>query len=189
MTKTIIMIVVLVCGFVAINAQDTAKNRLHGVVEVESEVTSFGVTPQVKTLLNYGGKSKVGAYCWIQNSKSYNQFYCGPTYSIKFWIQVGGAVGMQTGGKTLQLGAFVWAGHNVGGKFVHNLFIIEKGGTWYRNETMVAVTKRYSAGIATQKFKGTGPRFEAKLNKNFTAGAELRFGERTNLTFGLKYSF
>ena len=70
--KNVTMIVVLVLGFCGMSyAQDTPNNRLHGDVEFETEVHSGEVTPQVKTFLTYGGKGKLGAYCWIQNSKAY----------------------------------------------------------------------------------------------------------------------
>lgn len=190
--KNVKLLVALVLSFTVMTfgQTETPKNQLHGYVEFESEVSASGnVNPMVKTYLTYGGKSKAGLYCWIQNSKSFNQVYCGPTYSPKSWLQVGGAVGVQTGSSRLQLGAFVWAGRSVKGRFVQNLFLIEKGGKWYRNQTSVDVTKRITLALATQKFRGTGPRLEVKLNKNFTAGAEVNFGKSTSTMLALKYSF
>lgn len=188
--KNVTMIVVLVLGFCGMSyAQDTPNNRLHGDVEFETEVHSGEVTPQVKTFLTYGGKGKLGAYCWIQNSKAYNQAYCGPTYAPKSWLQVGVAVGVQTGPKRFQAAAFVWVGKPVKGKMVQNLFIFEKGGHWYRNVTSVEINKRFTASLVTQRYSGTGPRLDIKLAKGFSAGIEINFDKSTTSKVGLKYSF
>ncbi len=170
-------------------SQDTPKNQLHGDVEFETEIRNGQATPQVKTYITYGGKGKLGAYCWIQNSKAYNQAYCGPTVQLKSWLQVGAAIGVQTGAKRLQAATFVWVGKPIQGKFVSNLFILEKGGLWYRNVTSVQINKRFTASLVKQRYSGIGPRLDIKLAHGLSAGVEVNFDKNVTSKVALKYSF
>lgn len=185
------MLVVLVLGmnFLAFGQEESPKNSLHGDMELECTVENGKVTCQVKTFITYGGKGKLGGYCWVQNSKDYNQAYCGPTYQVKPWLQVGGGIGAQTGENRFNAGAFVWVGKSINGKFVSNLFVVEKAGAWYRNVTSVQLNKRFTASLVEQRYSGIGPRVDIKLSKNLSAGVEVNFGESTKTKFGLKISF
>lgn len=185
--KTItVFTLVLFCVSLTL-AQDTPKNSLHGYVEVETEVANAKATPQIKTYLTFAGKSKTGLYCWAQTSRTYSQVYCGPTYSPKSWLQVGGAVGVETAKNPFRSAAFVWIGK---GKF-SNLLVVEKGGSgsWYRNLASFQVQKNFTLSVSTQRFSGTGPRADFSIPKtNFSVGGEYHFSTQT-ARFGVRYSF
>ncbi len=167
----------------------TPRNQLHGEVEFEIEVRNGNVRPQVKTYLTYGGKNRFGVYCWIQNSKSYNQAYCGPKVAMKPWLEVGVAVGVQTGPKRFQAGAFVWAGKPIKGKMVSNLFVIEKGGTWYRNVTSVQINKLVKVSLVKQRYQGIGGRLDFTLGRGFSTSVESLYDKTSVTKVGMKYSF
>lgn len=185
--KTIILIVFATLCSGIVYGQDSAQaNSLHGTLEQENTVSGGKVTPQLKVYATYGGKTKTGAYCWIQISKPYSQFYCGPTFQLKNWIQVGVALGLETGKKPVKGAGFVWAGK---GRF-SNLLVLEKGSTfWYRNQGSFKANKVLTVSVASQRYEGTGPRIDLAIPKTrLTVGGEYLFSTQT-AKFGLKYDF
>ncbi len=189
--KNLMMTVALVFGFSVMSvAQDTPKsNTLHFDAEVETELNQGKLAPQFKGYLTYGGKTKLGAYCWVQVTRSWRQAYCGPTFQLKSWIQVGAAVGVQSGSQRFQAGAFVWLGHSIKGKFVQNLLVVEKAGAWHRNVTTVSVNNKVDLSFVEQRYRGVGPRLDYKLTNKLSVGAELKSAKKPTLAFGFKYKF
>lgn len=188
MFKTMLVVLVLGLGFAAMGQDPPAKNELHGFVEQECQVLPSGkVECQIKSNWTYDGKTPFGFYVFSQDKKGFHQVYGGPTWSPKRGLQFGVAAGVKTGSQHLQLAGFAYAGHNLRGKYFSNLLLVERG--WYRNETSVKLNDRLSLSLASQRFRGTGPRADYRLTKHISAGAEFNFGKSTNFMFGLKYKF
>lgn len=184
--KIILAVIFATISSVAAFSQEPARNVLHGTVEQENAISGGKVAPQVKVFLTYAGKTKSGWYCWFQASKPYSQFYCGPSYQPTGWIQVGAAIGLETGKKPLKGAMFVWTGK---GKF-SNLLVLEKGSAalWYRNQASFKASKSLTVSIASQRYQGAGPRVDIVIPKtNFSVGGEY-LSTRT-AKFGFKYSF
>lgn len=185
MKNLIIALIVALLFVVATAGQETPKNSFAGSY-VESEVDNTGVA-QVKAFITYGGKKKLGAYCWAQTSEGYSQVYCGPTYSINKSVQVGVAVGAETASPAIRVAGFIYVGK---GKF-SNLLVVEKGGsgTWGRNQASYQAHKNLSLSITTQRFSGTGPRIDVAIPKtNLSIGAEHHFATQTS-RFSVRYNF
>lgn len=183
--KTIIL-VILVLLIAIFQAKGQTLGNLHGNVEQENQISNGMLTPQVKSYLSYDFTKKVGAYCWLQTSKGYSQIYCGPTFSPKGFIQVGVAMGAQTGKKTLRIGSFVWVGK---GKF-SNTFILEtSGGNWCRNLTGYKASKTFTLTLVGERYKGFGPRLDVQIPKTkLSVGGEV-FPSSRVARFGFRYSF
>jgi hypothetical protein len=185
-----IVAVVLLVGIALAFGQDSAaKNQLHGFVEQETVVSNGKATPQVKTNITYGGKGKVGAYCFAQTSRHFSQVYCGVTDSPKKWLEVGVAIGAHTGLNPFQAAGFIWTGAPVGKKFVQNLLLVEKAGKWYRDVFGVKLNDRFTVSLASQRYRGTGPRGDIKITNRLSLGAEVNFSKSSSFIFGTRYSF
>jgi hypothetical protein len=189
MKNLLTVVMVLVFGVMAFGQAPDTKNQLHGNVELEIEVRDGIATPQVKSYFTFGGKTKVGLYCWVQNSENFNQVYCGPTYKVAPWLVVSFAAGVKTDAQHFQASFSVWTGKLIEGKMVQNLFIFEKGSHWYRNVSSVDINKRFTASLVTQRYSGTGPRLDIKLANGFSVGVEANFNKNSTAKVGLKYSF
>ncbi len=183
--KTIILVIIIFLISI-FQAKGQTSAKLHGNVEQDNQISDGHVTPQVKSYLSYDFTKKVGGYCWLQTSKNFSQAYCGPTFSPKGFIQVGVALGAQTGKKTLRSGAFVWVGK---GKF-SNTFILEtSGGTWCRNLTSLKASKTFTVMLVGERYKGFGPRLDVQIPKTkLSVGGEF-FPSNRVARFGFRYNF
>lgn len=185
--KIILAVIFAIACSISVYGQDTTStNSLGGTVMVENTITDGKISPQIKANVTYGGKGKIGGYCWIQSSRSYSQVYCGPTIQPKGWIQVGVAMGFETGKKPFKGAGFIWVGK---GKF-SNLLVLEKGSgeLWYRNQAGYKLNKILTLSVASQRYQGTGPRMDFAIPKTrLTVGGEY-LSTRT-AKFGVAYSF
>ncbi|QQS23285.1 hypothetical protein IPM19_01830 [bacterium] len=182
-TIAFVVVALFVC-VASVRSQEAPKNSFHGYVEPEVDSTG---TARVKAFVTYGGKTKLGAYCWGQTSEGYSQVYCGPTYSFSKGVQVGVAVGAETVKNSLRKAGFIWTGK---GRFA-NLLVVESGGSghWYRNQASYQASKAVSLSITSQRFSGTGPRVDVTLPKtSLSVGGEYHFATQTS-RFGVRYSF
>jgi hypothetical protein len=167
--------------------QNPAKNVLHVSVTSEVATTNGDATPQVKTLISYGGKTKVGSFCWIQVGIKYYQTYCGATYTPAKWAQLGAAVGFEKDKNPFRVGTFLWLGK---GRF-SNLLVVEAGGSgeWHRNVASYQAHKNVSLSVTLQRFAGVGARVDITIPKtHFKIGGEHHLATRIS-RFSVEYSF
>lgn len=188
MKNTICVVVVVLFVVMSTFAQTAPKNAWHGSVTSEVETTGNNdATAQVKAFITYGGKTKVGSFCWIQVGTEYYQVYCGATYSPKKWAQLGAAVGFEKDKNPLRAGTFLWLGK---GK-LSNLLVVEAGGSgvWYRNVSSYQAHKNLTLSVSSQRYSGTGGRVDFRIPKTpFKIGGEYHLATRT-ARFGVEYSF
>lgn len=181
----IAMVFAIICSAQVYGQDSASKNAFHGTIEQENTINGGKVIPQIKANVTYGGKGKIGGYCWIQTRRPYSQVYCGPTFQPKNWIQVGVAVGLETGKKPVKGAGFIWTGK---GRF-SNLLVLEKGSTlWYRNQISFKANKVLTLSVVSQRYQGIGPRVELAIPKTrLSVGGEYLSTQTAK--FGVKYSF
>lgn len=146
----------------------------------------------INGLMNITLTKRTGLYVFGQASRKYSQIYGGPTYSPKPWVQVGAGLGVEQTKRPFRAAGFVWVGQ---GK-VSNLLIGEigaaKGSGWYKDEFNIQATDRLGIGLISQRFLGTGPRFQLKLSKKLLLwGAPTydHLDHKFKATAALRYNF
>lgn len=187
--KSFVTLIFIALFSVVASAQEDAP--VSGYAETQTIASRDGFpSHQVNLYLTKPVTKKVSLYLWGQTSRSYSQVYAGAAYSIKSWIQVGAALGVEQAKKPLRGAGFVWIGK---GRF-SNLTIAETGGSgqWFVNTTNFQASKKFKATLKVQRFLGAGPEVEVKPFKNFAVyGGVYRDLEtkRTNVSGGLRFYF
>lgn len=182
MKNLILTAIIVVLFSCVVNAQ----RNLHWYVEQDNTISNRIVSPQVKSYVSYDFTKKVGGYCWLQTSKGFSQVYCGPTFSPKAFVQVGVAIGAQTGRKNMRIGSFVWVGK---GKFSNTFLLETSGGTWFRNLASYQASKTFTVSLVIQRYNGIGTRLDVRIPKTkLSVGGEVYPPSRV-ARFGVRYSF
>ncbi len=193
MNKVIVSVWVLIVMAAVTFGQESKKNEIHGSVYVEARAKNKVWVPELQVYLTYGGKSKFGAFCWIQANKGYQQTYCGPTYDVRSWISISGAVGAETGSKNpFKVAGSVWAGNAK----VQNLFLVEKGigskssSLWVRDQFTVKLSSKTAVCAAYQTYQGVGGCIEQSVAKKVILRGEVLFNKAGPVVkVGIKFKF
>lgn len=150
----------------------------------------------LKPGVHYGGANlsvaKGNWWAWVQVEPGFQQAYAGPRFNLGP-VEVGIGVGAKNTDNHWQTGAYDFYAK---GRF-SQLNLWERGsggGWWFRNESNVAVTKRFSVGAFGQRNAGWGVRAGLKFRRSELWGAvlEQRSHERPNhptFLLGLRRNF
>lgn len=129
---------------------------------------------------------------WAQFEPGFMEAYAGPRFSLGP-VEVGVAAGVKNTPGHWQTGAYDFYAK---GKFTQlNLWERgAKGEWWFRNESVIEVTKRFSVGAFGQRNAGWGVRFGLRFRHSELWGAvlEQRSHEQPNhptVLLGLRRSF
>lgn len=163
-------------------AQDSLSQApLSGFAEAAATVKSGAQFGQVNV-----SAAKGRWWVWTQADTGYQQVYGGPRFNAGP-VEVGVGAGAENIGSHWRLGAYNYYSK---GKFSQlNLWEHGASGFWFRNESNVAVTKRFSAGAFGQRNAGWGGRAAIKFRSSELWG--VLAGQRTGptLLFGLRRYF
>ncbi len=122
-------------------------------------------------------------------STGYRQFYLGPKFNPKSWVEVGAGVGGETTGERLEtrIGGYVWVGHDKWSGVV----AYENGNTtglWHKATIKYQVLPEISIGLQNQKYQGSGVRAEWNTGKITFWGTLLGKGVKTT-QIGISMNF
>jgi hypothetical protein len=156
-------------------------------VEQRTFMSSGVVAPRIGALITAPVSGKFGAFTWLQVQNGYSESYGGLTYGPKPWLQLAGGAGIEESKSSGRIGGFVWMGNAK----TSVLFIPEYGGSglWWKAEVNHKPGKTVGVGIISERFKGTGPRFEYKIphTQLLLWGAPMFERNRTNAVFGIRW--
>ena len=158
-------------------------------LEQRTFVSEGRAVARVNGLVTGNITKKLGGFTWFQVQKGYSEAYGGPTYSPKPWLQLAIGVGIEEAKNPLRSGGFVWLGNSKSSV----LFIPEYGGSgfWWKLEANHKLTKSFGVGFLTERFKGSGLRFEVNVPHTPLKlwAAPMSEKERTNLLFGIRWNW
>lgn len=162
-------------------------------VEERTFVRDGQAIARIDGLVSQSLAGKLGGFVWFQTekgySKTYGQIYGGPTFLAKSYLQFGLGAGVEQAKNPGRLGGFVWIGDSKSSL----LFVPEYGGSgfWWKLEANYKLGQSVGAGFITERFKGSGPRFEYKIiHTPFVVWAAPMFEkQRVNALFGLRWVF
>lgn len=94
-------------------------------------------------------------------SNSWAEAYLGPNYSLKPWLRIGCAMGLETDKHPLRLEGSIWLGKGP----VFFVGIIEGGGTglWYNLKAMTKLNRSICVGFMAKRYAGVGPLIQVSL--------------------------
>lgn len=162
-------------------ATPTADQKWSGFVEGAATLKSDAQFGQINL-----SAAKGHFWVWAQADKGYQEIYAGPRFNAGP-VEVGVAVGAENVGSNWRLGAYDIYGH----KRLSQLNLWEHGasGFWFRNETNVEVTKKFSVGLFGQRFAGWGVRCGLKFRHSELWVATLEQHGGPTVLLGLRRNF
>jgi hypothetical protein len=139
-------------------------------------------------------KGSVGDFAWFQTDRTYSEAYAGPSITLKKWLVIGAGVGAEENTHPGRLGSFLWTGNNR----ITMVAVYENGGSgyWYKVEGNCRTFSRLGVGLLSERFHGTGPRFEAGVSRLDTPLSRVRLwiaplvdSGKVQSVFGVRMSF
>lgn len=164
----------------------TLSTSVHAQTFVEGQVLmrESTVSPQIDGQIEIPGKL-VNFYSWFLVSDSWGEALVGVSKSVKPWLWLAFAAGVETDDKPWRINPNIWAG-----KGRYSTFLaLEQGGSgfWYKSFSTVDLVPRVSVGVHSQSFYGTGPLVQVKLGQGMKVWVSVVDGPASIL--GLVKSF
>ena len=157
-------------------------------LEERTFVKDGQVTTRIDGLITKSFNQKFGGFTWFQVQKGYSEAYGGITYSPKPWLQLAVGPGIEEAESPARVGGFVWLGKGKSSV----LFVPEYGGSgfWWKLEANHEIGKVFGVGFLTERFKGSGPRFEVNVPRTPLKlwAAPLFEKTRANLLVGIRWT-
>jgi hypothetical protein len=134
----------------------------------------------------------LGLFTWFLSNdighrdSRWSEIYLGPAWYPRKWLEIVVGAGVETDLHPWRIGGEVIAA----GQHGFMIFAWEQGGSgpWYLLKYLHPVAGKFSAGVFSRRFAGTGPLLSVKLNGRYsiwaTAGPDLENG-RVKTVLGL----
>jgi hypothetical protein len=169
-------------------------SMIHGQswIEERNYVQAGNVTCRIDGLLNGRIKPPFGWFAWGQSDKNYSESYAGMSYQPNVWLQVAVGGGVEENQHPVRVGSYVWFGR----RGFSSIAVFEDGGSgfWYKVEANYNPRKRFGVGALSERFHGTGPRFEVVVRTSHQDKARgtvwiapLVNGHSLDTVFGLRW--
>ena len=130
-------------------------------VEERNYLADSEASPRIDGLFTKSFAGKFGGFTWFQVASGYAQTYGGVLYSPRPWLQLAAGAGLEQAKNPARTGGYIW----IGGKGNSLLLVGEYGGSglWGKFEYNRKIGKNFGIGAMSERFKGTGPRFEVSI--------------------------
>lgn len=132
-------------------------------LELENKVVDGDVVSNVNINPVHAISKKVQVFAFSLTGENWAQAYGGLLYSLKPWLTVGAAAGMETADSPWRIAASLWIGKGP----VSLLCLYENGGSgyWYSVSPTVQIKKWLTVGILAKRFAGVGPLVRVSIPK------------------------
>ena len=119
----------------------------------------------------------VNFFSWFLVNDEWGEGLVGVSKSVKPWLWLASAAGVEKADTPLRFSQNVWAGKGR----LSTVFTMEYGGSgmWYMNKGLVKVAPRLELGYHSQRFYGTGPMLKISLTQKFSVWASVINGPQS----------
>lgn len=135
-----------------------------GFVESKNRISNGKIEPLMNLYLRDAISDKWGWSSLFSISKTWSEFYAGPTYTPTKWVELSLNIGMETNKNPTRYAWSMWIGGNRSSFFLLNE---NRGSGKFRKMIgTYCATKRLTLGVANQTGLGAGPYIDFKIGKS-----------------------